>query len=279
MWRRTRALVTVVLLVGLPVGARAEPEEVREGTVVPFRTLEPIPLGVATATLSEPSRTRAEAVLARTVFAHQVAGLRHRSRPDVFEFLLDRPDFAGSVARALRLGRYRLLPVEDGYWADDGRGASGVIRVLHAEAGRRLYHLEGRYDARGLPVITGQLLVLLEYRHEQPVDEPSTLDADVTGHLRLDSPIIGLLAETVATLTRPLVERAVERKVRRFFGTVARLSRWAHDEPETLAAALRGHPEVPPGPTLDAFLALLVAGRPPAWAAAGFHLLPRDATP
>jgi hypothetical protein len=60
--------------------------------------------------------------------------------------------------------------------------------------------------------------------------------------------------------------------VRRFFNTVARVSRWAHDEPEQLAAALDGHPEVEPGAPAAAFRALLLAGRLPAWARTPFRL-------
>ena len=54
--------------------------------------------------------------------------------------------------------------------------------------------------------------------------------------------------------------------MRRFFATVARVSRWAHDEPEEFWAALDGHPEIPQDATLVAFRQILLAGRPPAWA-------------
>jgi hypothetical protein len=50
------------------------------------------------------------------------------------------------------------------------------------------------------------------------------------------------------------------------------VSAWAHDQPEQLAAALDGHPEVEPGATLTAFRTLLLADRPPAWAQATFRL-------
>jgi hypothetical protein len=74
-------------------------------------------------------------------------------------------------------------------------------------------------------------------------------------------------------VARPAVERAVERKVRRFFGTVARVSRWAYDEPEQIWAAIEGHPEVPQDATLVAFREILLADRPPAWLDDGFRLL------
>ena len=203
-----------------------------------------------------------------------MSGIRYRSRGPVFEFLLDHPDLAASIARALRLGGYRVTPLGDGYWGDDNRGARGRIRILHAEPGRRLLHLEGRYEARRLPVIEGQLLVLLEYRHETDDQGGGVVEQSLTGHLRIDTPIAGAVAQLAAAISRPLVERAVERKVRRFFNTVARVSRWAYDQPEQLAMALEGHPEVPESTTLATFRAILLADRHPAWANVPFHLTP-----
>ena len=165
---------------------------------------------------------------------------------------------------------------DDGYWGDDRRGARGKIRTVYADEGRRLYHLEGTYEGRGLPTMKGQMLVLLEFRHDDDPYGGTQVDASVTGHVRLDTPLVGAVAQLATTLARPAVERAVERKVRRFFGTVARVSRWAYDEPEQIWAAVEGHPEVPQDATLSAFREILLAGRPPAWLDGTFRLLPAD---
>jgi hypothetical protein len=132
------------------------------------------------------------------------------------------------------------------------------------------------YEARGLPTMKGQMLVLLEFRHEAGSDGVTQVDVSVSGHLRLDSPLVGTVAQLATAVARPVVERAVERKVRRFFGTVARVSRWAYDEPEQMWAAIEGHPEVPQDATLAAFRQILLADRPPAWLDDGFRLLPRE---
>jgi hypothetical protein len=253
---------------GGPAGGR--PESALDP--VPAVTLDALPLGVPLAALAPAARTRAEDVLAGSVFGHRVSGLRARSREPVFRFLLDHPDFAASVARALRLGEYRVERRDDGFWGDDARGATGTIRILHADDDRRLYHLAGRYAPRRLPPIEGQLLVLLEFRHDDDGAGGSVLDSRVTGHLRIDTPVVGPLAQVVGALARPAVERAVERKVRRFFRTVERVSRLAHDEPEDLLAAVEGHPDVPDGAQLAAFRAILLAGRPPVWADVPFRL-------
>jgi hypothetical protein len=268
------ALLAVAALVTAPRGGGAERVESPLESSVPMVTLDALPLGVPFARLDDEARGRAEAVLGTSLFSHRVTGLRGRSREPVFRFLLDHPDFAAAVARALRLGQYRAEARDDGYWGDDSRGARGMIRMLYADEGRRLYHLEGMYETRGLPTIHGRMLVLIEFQHEDDPAGGTRVDASVTGHIRLDTPLVGAVAQLATTLARPTVERAVERKVRRFFATVARVSRWAHDQPEQIWAALEGHPEVRQDATLAAFQQILLAGRPPAWASESFRLLP-----
>jgi hypothetical protein len=267
------------LAVAIARGVAAESDEPPPDTTAPMVTLDALPLGVPLARLEGDARGRAEGVIGASLFAHRVTGLRARSREPVFRFLLDHPHFAAAVARALRLGRYRVTPQDDGYWGDDRRGARGKVRVLYADEERRLFHLEGSYETRGLPTIRGQMLVLLEFRHAEAPAGGTEVDASVTGHVRLDTPVVGAFAQLAATVARPAVERAVERKVRRFFGTVARVSRWAYDQPEQIWAALEGHPEVPQDATLAAFREILLADRPPAWMIGeSFHLLPAEAT-
>ena len=144
MRRRLVALGLLVVLVSMPRPGITEPEE----PPLPVVTLDALPLSIPTGELPGPARARAEAVLARSAFAQRVSGIRFPSREPVYRFLLDHPDFAASVARALRVGEYRVTPFEDGYRGDDNRGATGTIRVLYADDHRRLYHLEGRYDRR-----------------------------------------------------------------------------------------------------------------------------------
>jgi hypothetical protein len=273
------AVVLTACLLGLGTIADAEPAEGPADGAVPVVTLEALPLGIRPSDLPGDARQRVEGVLARSLFAQRVEGIRYRSRESVFRFLLDHPDFATAVVRALRLGAYRLTPIADGYRGDDGRGASGVIRILHADESRRLYHLEGRYERRGLPTLEGQLLVLFEFRHETDPAGESVVVSSLTGHVRIDTPLVGVVAQAIGLLTRPFVERQVERKVQRFFRTVARVSRWAYDQPVELVAALEGHPEVPQGPTLAAFRTVLLADRLPAWVRVPFRLAPPEDPP
>jgi hypothetical protein len=280
MRRAVRGLaIAVAAALGLCPGAtplRAEPEEVTPGAPA-LVTLDALPLGVPLDALAPGARARAEGVLGRVTFAHRVTGLGFPSREPVFRFLLEHPDLAASVARALRLGEYRVTARGDAYDGDDRRGARGVIEVLHGGPEHRLFHLDGAYESRRLPTLAGRLLVLLEFRHQEDGQGGSRVEASLTGHLALDTPLVGTLAQVVGVLARPAVERAVERKVRRFFRTVARVSRWAHDHPDLLWSALEGHPEVAPGPALARFRDVLLTGRPPAWAGRAYSLWPDGA--
>jgi hypothetical protein len=261
----------------LGVAALGHAEPLEEPPLpVPSLTLDALPLGIPLATLTPAAQGHVASVLGASIFAQRVSGLRYRSREDVFRFLVDHPDFAASLARALRLGSYRVTRTDDGYWGDDARGATGLIRVLYADPERRLFHLDGRYERRGWPTISGQVLVLLEFRHRPDPDGGTMADTTLTGHVRIDTPLVGAVAQTVGVLARPLVERAVEEKVRRFFRTVARVSTWAHDRPVELATALERHPRIPDDAVLAGFRALLLDGQPPAWADAPFYLLAVD---
>jgi hypothetical protein len=275
MPRRVVALVVLVGLVTWPATVRlaaADPDDIATPPV-PVVTLDVLPLSVSTAALTPVARARAESVLAGSIFAQRVDGIRFRSREAVYRFLLDHPDFAATVARVLRLGEYRVTPREDGYWGDDNRGAKGMMHVLFADDSRRLYYLEGRYERPLVPTIQGRILVLLEFHHEPSELGGTEVIQGLTGHVRIDTALVGAAAHLLGILSRSLVERAVERKVQRFFGTVARVSRWAHDEPDQLMAALEGHPDVPADGTLAEFRAILLEGRPPLWAQDSFHLI------
>jgi hypothetical protein len=269
--------VVLAALAALAPAVGAEPANpLPPETFASTVTLDVLPVGVPMDRLDAPGRAVVATVFADTIFAHRVEGIRYPSRAPIFRYLLDHPDFAAGVARALGVGEYWVAPLGDGYWGDDNRGVTGTIQLLYADEGRRLYHAAGSYEHRRLPTMRGQLLILLEFRHRDEGEGRSVAETSLTGHLRLDSPIVGALARVIAALTRPLVERAVERKVERFFATVAQLSGLAHDQPEMLATLLQDHPEVPAGPRLDGFLRVLRADQPPAWARVPFTLAPVD---
>lgn len=200
-------------------------------------------------------------VIGHAVLSHRVAGITYRSRKAVFEFLIERPEFAAAVAKALRVGEYQIARTPDGYRGDDLRGARGLIRILYSDETRRIYYLEGSYSHRLLPTINGRILIVAETRHHTSAGGESYAETDLTGYLRLDSAITELLA----TITRPIAEAAVDQKVKRLFRTIARVSQQAHDDPEGFFETLIRHPDLEQE-TLRSFRDALLAHRLPSWA-------------
>ena len=55
--------------------------------------------------------------------ATRVAAPAFPARREVFEYLLDHPELASHVTRALKVARYRIWRTRDGLFLDDGWGA------------------------------------------------------------------------------------------------------------------------------------------------------------
>ena len=229
-----------------------------------------------------PARARAEGVLGRVTFAQRSPGSASPAGSRCSASSSSTPTWPPRVARALRLGEYRISPREDGYWADDrprrpGRhpGARTGARPIASSTWR------GPTRPGASPPWPAGSWSSSSSTHQDDGQGGTVAEISLTGHLSMDTPLAGFLAQMVGIVARPAVERAVERKVRRFFRTVARVSRWAHDQPELLWSALERHPEVPATPDLADFRQILLAGRPPAWTeeASAYSLFPAAALP
>jgi len=123
-------------------------------------------------------------------------------RQDVFEYLLDHPEFATHVTRALRLARYRIWRADDGLWLDDGWGARGRFHVVHARQGMRVLHARGEYEQRFLPNISGEAVVVIEYASRPASEGRSEVTPAISGFVKLDNRVLaaaGRVASTVAT--------------------------------------------------------------------------------
>lgn len=193
-------------------------------------------------------------VVTRPLVARQVNGIAYKSRPEIFQYLLDHPDFAATMARAIKVGRYRVTPVPGGYEADDGRGVRGLLKPVYADAQRRVYYLTGRYAPSVFPAITGRAVLVLDALHVASPDGKSQAEVTVVGFLKVDS----VLARIVAGILRDFTQAAVDRKVRRFFRHVEKVSVRAYDDPTGLAQEIQGHPDLSPGQVAE-FRRLLLA--------------------
>ncbi|MCI0370114.1 MAG: hypothetical protein L0214_01725 [candidate division NC10 bacterium] len=154
----------------------------------------------------------------RPLLAHTVSGLQVNSGLPLYEFLLSRPDITAALARAVGAAGYRVSPDgEDGYRGEDGKGAKGHFMLVERGEGRRVYFARGTYDKPLLPTIAGRIVLVLEYKTNGPADP--RVENRVQGFVRIDTPIVG----TLARIGRPLVKRAMDKKVRHLFDKIARL--------------------------------------------------------
>jgi hypothetical protein len=200
------------------------------------------PSPILPAQIPAQERTRLQEVAEGASVSAQAAGEPFLARSDVFEFLLDHPEFATHITRALKLARYRIWRgPEGGLWLDDGWGVVGQFSVVYASSGTRVVFAHGQYQSGLLPSIRGQAVVVIEYVFAPGADRRSLISPAVKGFVRLDSKIIalaGMLASSVATAK-------AEKEAKRFVKLFARASRAIEDNPAHVHEAVRQRPDVP----------------------------------
>jgi hypothetical protein len=162
-------------------------------------------------------------------------------RPEVFEYLLNHPDFASHVTRALKLARYRIWREPDGLWLDDGWGTRGRFTVVHAERGRRLYYARGVFDQRFLPAIRGEAVAVFEYRFRPEPDGRTLVTTSASGYLDVDSRVLRALG----AVAMPFIQAKADKEAGQLLRIFARASRAIETSPEDVYAKVRERPDVP----------------------------------
>lgn len=198
--------------------------------------------------LTKDDRQAVEEILRAPTLSREVKGIRFRSREEVYEYLLDHPDFATAVARALNFSQYQI--VKDGqsfrasggsYWGTDARGATGHFRVVYAGQRKRVFFLEGTYEKKWLPTISARAVVILVFEHK--VDgEGSSVENDLYGYLKVDQAFVAHLAK----LLQPVIGGAMNRKMKQTLSLGARISEEASRDPTGLLKRLEGSSLLPP---------------------------------
>ena len=163
------------------------------------------------------------------------------TRRDIFDYLLDHPDFATHVTRTLRLARYRIWRTPEGMFLDDGWGATGHFSVVHADASRRVMYARGAYRQAVLPAINGEAVVMIEYEATPAGDGRDRVRATVSGFVKLDSSALSLAIKIAA----PIAQRKADLEARRLMRTFARASRLIDGNPADVYERLRQRPDVP----------------------------------
>jgi hypothetical protein len=164
------------------------------------------------------------------------------ARPEVFQYLLDHPEFATRVTRVLKVARYRIWREADGLHLDDGWGAIGRFEIVYAAGGTRVMYARGVYQKRLLPDVHGEAVVMIEYGVRPGPDGKSLIAATVTGFVKFDS---GFLAAATKLVT-PVARAKAEREARTLMKVFAKVSRAAEEEPAALVQDLAREPDVSP---------------------------------
>jgi hypothetical protein len=173
-------------------------------------------------------------------------------RREVFEYLLDHPDFATSVARALKLAKYRIWRTPDGLALDDGYGTTGRFWVAHAGPGVRVMRARGAFRKGVLPAIHGDAATMIEYTLSPRPEGKSLIQSTVTGYVRLDSRLLAMGFRFAAAIAQTKADQEALNLMKLFAGVSRELDR----SPAKVYERVRIQPGVP-ARELDEFGKLL----------------------
>ena len=238
--RLVAALVVTVSAVTLAAPALA-------GRLTPALPAE-IPAGV---------RARVSSVVDDASLSTRVHGSAFVARGDVFEYLIEHPEFATHVTRALKVARYRIWRTPSGLMLDDGWGAVGALEVIYGAPGLRVMYAKGEYHQAILPNIRGQAVVTIDWTADPGPDGKKVIAPTIGAYVKLDSRALSLATALASSVAAAKAEKEALRLVRVFEKTTRALN----DNPAAVLEALRQHPDTP-ARELEEFGRLLLS--PPA---------------
>ncbi|MBI3988811.1 MAG: hypothetical protein HY347_04255 [candidate division NC10 bacterium] len=188
-----------------------------------------------------------EEIVRDPTLSREIKGLKFWSRKEVYEYLLDHPDFAAAIARALGLSEYQIVRdakffrgADSSYWGTDARGATGHFWVVYGDEKKRIFFLEGTYNRKWLPTIFARGVMVLTFQHKAD-GEGSSVENDLYGYLKIENTFIALLAK----LLQPIMGGAMDRKMKQTLSLGARISEEAYRDPIGFFKKLEGSPELP----------------------------------
>ncbi len=191
--------------------------------------------------LDPASRQRLREVTEEAIFIRDVLGIAIKSRQPVFDFIVEHPDFAATAGRILGIVKYRVVQEREGvFWGDDAHGATGTFELMYAKPGKRVYLAKGTFVKQFLPTIHGRIVLVMVYEHRTDQTGESSVINDVRGYLRVDNPVLGVLAR----IAKPVVGPIVDKKLLRTFTAAAKLTELASRDPAALYHTLRASSEI-----------------------------------
>ena len=187
-------------------------------------------------------RARIQPVTENASLAVKVPGEPFVGRREVFEYLLDHPEFASHVARTLKFARYKIWRTPTGLGLDDGWGTVGTFELVHRGDRLRLMQARGVYQHKILPDIHGDAVVLIDYTVQPAAPEgKSLISPTVAGYVKLDSRLLTIATKVAASAATSKGEKEGRRLVRVF----AKTTNAVETDPAGVIEKLRQRPDVP----------------------------------
>lgn len=196
----------------------------------------PLPPGIPQA-----ARLKLDPVIADAFVSTRMGADPYVARSDIFEYLLDHPEFATHLTRALKLARYRVWQTPEGLFLDDGWGAKGHFAVVYAAPGTRVMYARGHFEHPLLPTLHGRAVIILEYDFRPAAEGRTAVATAVTGYVALDSRVLGF----VGKLAGPLAQAKADREATRLLRVFARVSQALDGHPDRVYEELQRRPDIP----------------------------------
>ncbi len=234
----TRALVALALLTG-PGAAHAAAPALALALALPSQ-------------VRPEDRAKLEEIAKNSFASTRVELEPYVARPEIWEYLLDHPEFATHVTRALRVARFRIWHDDSGLWLDDGWGVKGQFSVVYADRGVRHIYARGRFEQSPLPEIQGQAVATLEYSFRPDGGGRTLVTTAARGHVQVDSRFLN----TLGKLAAPFVQAKADREAGFLLRTFARASRAIEENPAQVYQRVSERADVP-RPELEEFRRLL----------------------
>jgi hypothetical protein len=186
-------------------------------------------------------RARLAPVVDQPSLSTRIQGDSFVARRDVFEYLIEHPEFATHVTRALKVARYRIWRTPGGLMLDDGWGAVGALEVVYGAPGLRVMYAKGEYQQTILPNIRGQAVVTIDWKTASAPDGKNLIAPTVGAYVKLDSRVLSAASTLAGSVAAAKAEKEAARLVRVFEKTARALN----DNPTAVLEILRHRPDTP----------------------------------
>lgn len=181
----------------------------------PSETLkEPDGLGVPLSRIDYAVRRHVAATVGNYTTVGTVGPLQSPVTQEMYEYLLDHPWVLAVFVNQLGLGSYEAVPKgRDQFWANDGDGTEGLVRLVYREQALRLYYIDGSHHGHVFPLVRAKAVVVVRVASAGGAGRAPRVDTSLQAYTRLDDPIL----DKLVWLLRPLIGDTVTQKLTRSF--------------------------------------------------------------